>query len=185
MLGYHRIRTVSAKESIYPRPHPSPRKDCSLFNGSKGSGHKELPPWRDPITAHLTFPTVPSLPEKLISRANPMKPLVCSLHLFPEKPKLRHCLFSVLLPQRKDLLTNYIIWAPWLQHHTRETDRSCGVQGRGVVGNTVRIHLPCSPCLRQDPLAEASRLQGSSFSPGCQFHVSSAFPFVFPTFKVV
>ena len=40
-------------------------------------------------------------------------------------------LFPVLLPQRKDLLTNYITWAPWLQHYTRETDRRCGVRGRG------------------------------------------------------
>lgn len=61
-----------------------------------------------------------------------MKPLVCKPPpLFPEKPKLRPCLFPVLLPQRKDLLTNYITWAPWLQHHTRETDRRCGVWGRG------------------------------------------------------
>lgn len=57
-----------------------PGKTVPSSMASKGSDQKELPPWRDHITAHLTFPTVPSLPQEPISRANP-NPWHASLHL--------------------------------------------------------------------------------------------------------
>ena len=149
---------------------------------SKGSEQKELPPWRDRITVHLTFPRSRSQER---TRWNPWRASLPSLSLFPEKPKLWCCLFPVLLPQREDLLTNYITGAPWRQHHPRETLQKMGGGGEGMAGNTVSMHPPCSPCLGQDPSAEASSLQGSSFSSGCQLLVSSDFPFVLTAFKVV
>lgn len=143
----------------------------------------DRPHHSSPHLPHSPFPS-PGADLKSEPNETPGVPAP-SLSLFPEKPKLRCCLFPVLLAQRKDLLTNYITGAPWHQHHPRETPQKMWGGGRGDGWKYSQHTSSLSSLPRTGPLGRGFTSPGFQLLSRLPAPHSSDFPFVFPAFKVV